>query len=150
MQATTAPAQADTTQRLAAFVRYVMTTCGRDFLQALDDLELSLSQVKLLNVLSDAGEVPLKEAGDHLALSLPAVSRAVDGLVQRGLVKRTEDPDDRRMKRVALSAKGRRLAQDLVQLRFAGLDEFVAGLDPRERGALDKALELLSRREEIG
>lgn len=126
-----------------------MTTCGRDFLQALDDLGLSLSQVKLLNVLHDVDELSLTEVGDHLGLSLPAVSRAVDGLVQRGLIKRTEDPADRRSKRVTLSRKGRKLAHDLIQLRFAGLEEFVAGLGVRERNALDRALLLLGEREEL-
>lgn len=126
-----------------------MTTCGRDFLQALDDLDLSLSQVKLLNALADAEELSLKEVSDHLGLSLPAVSRAVDGLVQRGLLTRAEDVQDRRMKRVRLSRKGRRLAEDLIQLRFAGLEAFVASLSARERGALDRALELISARAEL-
>ena len=149
MQATSAPAQAETTRRLASLVRHLMTTSGRDFLQAIDDLELSLTQLKLLNILWEDEEGSLKELADHLGLSLPAVSRAVDGLVQRGLLTRVEDAQDRRMKRVGLSRKGRKLAEDLIQLRFAGLDKFVAGLSARERSALDKALELLSRREEL-
>lgn len=149
MQATSAPAQAETIRRLASLVRHLMTTSGRDFLQAIDDLELSLTQLKLLNILWEDEEGTLKELGDHLGLSLPAVSRAVDGLVQRGLLTRVEDEQDRRMKRVGLSRNGRKLADDLIQLRFAGLDAFVAGLSARERSALDKALELLSRRAEL-
>ena len=90
MQATSAPAQAETTRRLASLVRHLMTTSGRDFLQAIDDLELSLTQLKLLNILLESGEGSLKELGDQLGLSLPAVSRAVDGLVQRGLLTRVE------------------------------------------------------------
>ena len=127
-----------------------MVTSGRDFLQAIDDIGLSLTQLKVLQLLAEGpGEHALKELTEHLALSLPAVSRAVDGLVQRDLIRRTEDAEDRRMKRVALTPKGTDLAADLVRLRFQGLDEFVAGLTAKQRAALDRALALICEREEL-
>ena len=47
--------------------------------------------------------VSVKELAEELGLSLPGASRAVDALLQRGLVERREDEHDRRMKRAARS-----------------------------------------------
>jgi DNA-binding MarR family transcriptional regulator len=153
MQASTVRTQtadAILTRDLATFVRYVITTCGRDFFQAVDDLELSLSQIKALQLLADADEeLSLKDLGDRLGLSMPAMSRAVDGLVRRELVTRLEDQEDRRIKRVRPTPAGRRLMEELVAMRVAGLEVFVAGLSERERAGLQKALAPIVAREEI-
>jgi DNA-binding MarR family transcriptional regulator len=155
MQASTAPKQLDVRSDdlipdLAAFVRFVMQTCGRDFFQAVGELELSFSQLKVLQLLGEQDEdLSLKGLADHFALSLPAMSRAVDDLVRRGLVTRTEDSEDRRMKRVRATRAGRALVGKLMDLRIAGLEAFVETLKPAERARLQKALAPIVAREDI-
>lgn len=150
MQAPSAQAQVDPTAvRLGALLRRLLLVGGHDFLQRLDDLGLSLSQVKALHLLGeDEGDRTLKDLGDQLGLSLPAVSRAVDGLVKRDLVDRAEDAEDRRFKRVRATDAGRKLTRELVEVRLAGLGDFVASLDERQRKALDKALALIVTEDE--
>jgi DNA-binding MarR family transcriptional regulator len=132
---------------LATVLTHVLTSTGRDFFQAVDELGLSLTQIKALRALIDAEEpLSIKALADELGLSFPAVSRAVDGLVRRGFVTRAEDPDDRRSKRLALTAKGRRTHDKLYALRVAGLREFVEDLDPDEREALAAGLAPIARR----
>jgi DNA-binding MarR family transcriptional regulator len=155
MQASTAPTQLDVRTDdlipdLAAFVRFVMQTCGRDFFQAVGELELSFSQLKVLQLLGEQDEdLSVKGLADHFALSLPAMSRAVDDLVRRGLVTRTEDSEDRRMKRVRATRAGRSLVDKLMELRIAGLEVFVETLKPAERARLQKALAPIVAREDI-
>ena len=72
----------------------------------------------------------MKAISEEVGLSLPGMSRAVDGLDKRGMVKRAEDPTDRRAKRVTLTAKGRRTMEGLMELRLAGLRAFVTELEP--------------------
>jgi DNA-binding MarR family transcriptional regulator len=79
-----------------------------------------------------------------------SISRAVDGLVKRGSVKREEDPLDRRSKRVRLTAKGRHAWESFAALRLAGLRAFVERLEPEERDALLHGLRPITRRQEIG
>ena len=81
-----------------------------------------------------------------LGLSGPAISRAVDGLVQRGEVKRTEDPRDRRSKLLKLSARGRRTLERFTALRFAGVKRFVEDLTDEERHALAAGVGPIARR----
>ena len=91
----------------------------------------------------------VKELGDQLGLSLAAISRAADGLVQRGLVDRVEDPRDRRIKRLSVTPAGDELISRIVQARLAGIEDFVASLSAKERAQLDKALAPIVARPEV-
>jgi DNA-binding MarR family transcriptional regulator len=156
MQASTAPTQAgtpaasDLTPDLTAFVRHLMRAFGRDFFQAVGEMELSFSQLKVLQLLAEeADDFSVKGLADRFGLSLPAMSRAVDDLVRRELVTRTEDSEDRRIRRVRATRAGRSLVGKLMELRVAGVRAFVETLTPSERTRLHKALAPIVAREEI-
>ncbi|MEK6228616.1 MAG: MarR family transcriptional regulator [Actinomycetota bacterium] len=152
MQATSAPTQASVDAvavSLATLMRHLMTETSPDFFKEVERLELTFSQVKALNLLRERAPLSPKGLSEVLGLSLPAVSRAVEQLVVRGMVTRTEDPDDRRSRRLALTAKGQRTIDGLVQLRLAGVKRFVAGLEPEEREALMAGLTPLMGRAEM-
>lgn len=134
---------------LAALMRHLITDTSPDFFKEVERLDLSFSQIKALNLLSERAPLSLKGLSDSIGLSLPAVSRAVEQLVKRGMVKRAEDPDDRRAKRVTLTAKGAGTMDGLLQLRLAGVKRFVAGLEPEQREALSAGLTPLMERAEI-
>jgi len=73
-------------------------------------------------------------------MSLPAMSRSVDGLFQRGFVTRQESASDRRSKLIALLPQGRDVLARVTAAREAALVEFAAELDDAERTALHAAL----------
>jgi len=127
-------------------MKHLLAHTGRDFFQAIDGLQLSLTQIKAAQFLAETKEpLSLGAIGDHLGLSLPAVSRAVDGLVRRGLCTREEDPADRRSKRILITARGRRLYERLHEIRVAGIRDWAEGLDPADRDALLDALRQVAR-----
>jgi DNA-binding MarR family transcriptional regulator len=135
---------------MAGVTRYLMTATGHDLFRAIEELDLSLSQIKIVDLLSRPDPpTTLRGVSDVLGLSLPAVSRAVDGLVKRGFVSRDEDPDDRRCKLIAVTARGRRTGEQLLAIRAAGMRKFVATLDASEREALAAGLRPLAERPEI-
>lgn len=129
------------------FVNHLLASTQHDVFSAIEKAGLSITQVKCLQILYDA-EAPqsLGAVSDSLGLSLPAISRAVDALVQRGEVKREEDPRDRRCKLVTVTARGRATADRLLALRRAGIKAFVEGLEPDEQQALASALSPVIRR----
>jgi DNA-binding MarR family transcriptional regulator len=56
----------------------------------------------------EAGEpIRLHDLAERLGVTAPTASRAVDGLVDHGLLERRPDPDDRRAVRISLTAEGR-------------------------------------------
>jgi DNA-binding MarR family transcriptional regulator len=77
------------------------------------------------------------------------VSRSIEALVKRGLVTRTESEHDRRHKAVRATAEARELVDHLVDLRIAGIQDFVGTLSEKERTDLTEALRPIVAREEI-
>jgi DNA-binding MarR family transcriptional regulator len=134
---------------LYALVVHTHKNCNADLFAAVGELELTLTQIKLLHHLADAAPLTLKDAAEAVHVSLPAASRTVDDLVRRGFATRTEDVEDRRMKRVAITAPGVAVIRRLNAARLNGLQQFVATLTDTEREALRGALEQLLERPEV-
>jgi DNA-binding MarR family transcriptional regulator len=138
MQATAATARC-----LGEFLRFLIQSAGNDFLRAVEEAELSLTQLKAMHVLA-ATEAPLSLNGlaERLGgLSLPTLSRAVEVLVQRGYVTRSEDPADRRVKRLELTGKGRKTIDNLIEIRAREFETVLETLTEDERERLADALQ---------
>jgi DNA-binding MarR family transcriptional regulator len=139
-----APELRQTATRLGAFLRHIFIFSGGEHLRKMEESGLSLTQVKTLLMLAGPeGEEPYagRDIAERLQISLASVSRAVDGLVRGRLVKRVEDPDDRRVRRLSITDKGRRLASEIVAARLADLEAFAGNLTSAQRRKLDAALE---------
>ena len=127
---------------LGTVMRYLMANTGRDFIQEVERLGLSLSQIKTLQLMADAKPSTVGALADAVGLSVPAVSRAVDGLYKArpGQAGRRSSAD-RRAKRVSLTAKGRRTFEGLLALRAGrpALRRPAQRGRPRRSGAGDRA-----------
>lgn len=135
---------------LYALIVFLHKTCNADLFKAMGVLELTFTQIKLLHQLEGAErELTLKEAAERVPLSLAAASRTVDDLVRRGMIGRHEDSEDRRMKRVGLTAEGRSVMRRINAARLNGLEQFTTTLTEDERRALAGALTKLLQREDV-
>ena len=143
MQATAATARS-----LGEFLRFLIQSAGNEFLQAVEEEELSLTQLKAMHVLGADQDLSLNGLAERLGgLSLPTLSRAVESLVRRKYVTRSEDAVDRRVKRLRLTAKGRRTIGRLIEIRASELEAVLGTLTDEERDQLARALEpILERR----
>ena len=121
-----------------------------DHLRAVDELELTLSQVRAIHMLACSDPEPLSggRIAERLGISPAATSRALDGLVNKGILVRTESAEDRRVRLFAITADGRAAAERLAALKRAQLERFVAGLEPGQREALSAALDDLATGED--
>jgi DNA-binding MarR family transcriptional regulator len=142
----------DLALRFGALMLCTLSSDGGGVMKAIDDSGLNFSQMKALVTLAgreDAEPATVKDVGERLGISLASASRAVDTLVRRELATRVEDPDDRRVRRVSLTAEGQGVADELIAARLVGLERFVASLSPLERRRLESAVDLLLQREDI-
>lgn len=89
---------------------------------------LSIPQFRTLAIVHHRPQVTLSEIAEHLGLGLPSASKLIDGLVQRDLLRRSENGADRRRKVLGLTLAGRR--------RFAAIER-------RAQAALAQHLRLL-------
>jgi DNA-binding MarR family transcriptional regulator len=134
-----------------ALASYLMRRSNVRTFSTIAELELSFTQIKALCTMDESNaERSVKALAESMGVSLAAMSRAIDGLYERGFVDRQEDPVDRRMKRVRLTEAGRSMTSALAEGRLAGIQEFLASLSDAEAAALAGALELiLDGRQEI-
>ena len=113
----------DTAVRLAALINHIFVSDRGEQLRVLEESGLTLTQTKALLALAGPGQGTeprqITEIGERLGVSLPTISRAVDGLVQKRLTTRVEDEQDRRVRRIAITPKGERLVAKLVSVRLA-------------------------------
>lgn len=144
MQASVTTAAAGTrelAERLLALWKYVARQAGGELADLLDELDLSLAQLKTLEtVVALDGPPSVKELSESLGCSLANSSRAVDALARRGLIERREDEDDRRIKRVSVTAEGRRTLGRIDALRTRALEHYAASLDEAQRASLAETL----------
>jgi DNA-binding MarR family transcriptional regulator len=97
------------------------------FAAQLGELRLGFTQLAALYAVADGGTTTIADLADTLNRSPSATSRLVDGLVRRRLLERREEPDDRRMRSVWLTERGRALVA-LVDRGRA--DQFLAVVRP--------------------
>jgi DNA-binding MarR family transcriptional regulator len=136
--------RASLTRDMFALASYLMRTANVGTFNAIAELDLSVTQLKTLCALDAHGEErSVKALAESMGVSLPTMSRAVDGLFERGFLLRDEDPVDRRMKRLRLTDAGRRVPLALNEARLSALHELISSLGEEEAGALEHALALI-------
>jgi DNA-binding MarR family transcriptional regulator len=127
-----------------ALASHLMRTSHVETFELIAKLDLSFTQIKALCALDAEGdERSVKALAESMGVSLPAMSRAVDGLYERGFVNRQEDQIDRRMKRVRLTDAGRAMTNSLTEGRLAGIQAFLGSLSDAEADALGSALQMI-------
>jgi DNA-binding MarR family transcriptional regulator len=126
---------------LYALMRTVQMSPEDDRFEAIEEHELSITQLRAAATLACSAE-PLSggAVAERVGATPGAVSRALDDLVQKGLVSRRESEDDRRVRLFSVTAAGGELAARLFALKRAQVDRFVASLAGDDRERLEAAL----------
>jgi DNA-binding MarR family transcriptional regulator len=137
--------------KLGTIIMRCMGPRGSEVLRVIDESGLTFAQMKVLVELQAADDETstVTVLSEELGISAPSASRAADGLVRKKLATRVEDSDDRRVRRLALTPKGNRLADRIISARLASLEEFTSSLEAEERRKLESALDALLKRPEI-
>ena len=126
------------------FLATTMRSSQPEVFKVVEELDLSMTQLKLLHVLDNAeGELTPSELAKRLGLSPAAAGRAVDALTRQGIVARREDEDDRRVKRLSLTPTGREAVDRITTARRDGFIRLAESLAPPQREALSSALQPL-------
>jgi MarR family transcriptional regulator, organic hydroperoxide resistance regulator len=127
-------------------LEYILAHIFQDFMQFMRQTGLSTPQITALLYIfhSPNGECGLSEIGDLTDASKPAVSQLVERLVQRGLVERAEDPQDRRNTKLRLTDKSRKLIQDVITSNHFLMD-LMTSLPAKQRETVHAAFGYLAQ-----
>ncbi|MDP1891457.1 MAG: winged helix DNA-binding protein [Gemmatimonadaceae bacterium] len=108
--------------------------------------KLTFPQLKLLRIVALEIVQSVSEVAAFLGVSKAAASKAVDGLVRRRLLKRSEGKPDRRSIHVSLTAQGQRLMTEYHAARDARLGALFSQFTANELSHTAKLLDRLSTR----
>ena len=107
--------------------------------------ELGDSDFRVLEVLLHKGPLPVNTIGPKVWLTPGSISVAVDRLVKKGLVSRKDHPDDRRVRQVELTPRGRTLITRGFGEHAAAMENVAGVLSKNERLTLLRLLKKLGK-----
>jgi MarR family 2-MHQ and catechol resistance regulon transcriptional repressor len=125
-----------------------MHALGRYALTNLEDSGLGVSDFAVLEVLLHKGPLPVNVIGPKVNLTPGSISVAVDRLLAKGLVSRVESCEDRRVRIVALTPRGKAVITPIFRKHVAAMEKVFAGLSPDDMRQLEQQMKRIGRQAE--
>ena len=104
------------------------------------------SDFRVLEVLLHKGPLPVNTIGPIVDLTPGSISIAVDRLVAKGLVSRVESTEDRRVRMVGLTPRGKDLIVPAFRKHAGQMKRVFSELSPEELRYLEVALKKIGKR----
>lgn len=111
--------------------------------QIVDEEGLCLSDFMVLEVLLHKGSMTISEIGEKVLLAAPSMTSAIDRLEKLEYVVRKSSKEDRRIRLVELTAKGRKFIAELYERHAESLESVAGVLNQAEKSALRDSLKKL-------
>lgn len=135
----------ETTDLSGSLLREVARMYTRAQRVVADCCRTTNTQCHLLTELGRSGPLPLSELGSRVMLEKSWVSRAVDAMVERGLVTKEPNPSDARSWLVTLTDDGERTVHELNATLDKHAEQLLTSLSDKERAAVQNSLLILMK-----
>jgi len=90
-----------------------------------------------------AGGMRLRDLGERLFIQPPSVTGVVDRLEREGLVARSKEEEDLRVRRVRLTDEGRAVIERVLAVHAGEIQALMRGLTLRQQATLARLLDQL-------
>ena len=132
----------DSNDKLGFVIQDIARLMRWNFDRRSQDLELTRAQWGVLANLTRCPGAQQKTLADILEVTPITLARHIDRLELNGWVRREDDAEDRRAKRIYLTEKGQEILGELQKVGQAVRQQALAGIDKQEEELL---LDLLLR-----
>ena len=124
-------------------VRILHWCCDQTMTEALNKMDLTASQGRLMAFVAHRGQQPTyaRDVEQALHLTHPTVSGLLSRLEQKGFVELITDPDDRRSKRIVISEKGLACHERMHAVIIENESRIVQGFTEEEKTLLARLLQ---------
>src|SRR5882724_10906477 len=112
----------------------------------IEETGLGLSDFSILELLLHKGPMPVNTIGPIVDLTPGSISIAVDRLLAKGLVSRVESAEDRRVRIVALTPRGKDLIVSAYRKHSGQMKKVFCELSPEELRVLEMTLKKVGKR----
>jgi DNA-binding MarR family transcriptional regulator len=126
---------------VAVFMRRSM----HEFMDSMKDTGLSMPQLTTLIRLHYHGPCPISGIGDDLGVTTAAASQMVDRLVHLGLLERSEDPTDRRVRHVHLTRQANDLVRRAVEARVGWMRDLSTDMTADQQASVVQSICYLTK-----
>jgi len=106
-------------------------------------IDITTSQLKVVLLIFISGHIRMSDIASELGVSLATATGVVDRLVERGMLIREGDAEDRRVVLCRLSDEGEKLISGVWQLSRDQLGEMMRTMTPPQLRLITEALQLL-------
>jgi len=135
--------------RLDGFLPYRLSVLSNAVSRRISDIyerefDLSVWQWRIIAVLGETDDLTSTEVAVRTLMDKPTVSRAAASLIERGILSRTTDLEDRRRAPLALTEEGRAIYAAIIPRALACEKELLDALSEADKIALDNILTKLS------
>jgi MarR family 2-MHQ and catechol resistance regulon transcriptional repressor len=119
------------------------------YLQAgLEETAINDTDFRLLEGLLNKGPLPVNTVGPKVYLTPGSISVAIDRLLDRGLVSRVESPEDRRVRIVSRTLRGKDWIKPVFRQHAAEIGKVFVDTSPKELRTLELILKKIGKRAE--
>ena len=112
----------------------------------IEDTGLGITDFGVLEVLLHKGPLPVNTIGPIVDLTPGSISIAVDRLVAKGIVRRVESSEDRRVRIVGLTPRGKDLIVPAFRKHAGQMRRVFSELSPEELRGLEVMLKKIGKR----
>lgn len=136
----------DKTLLLFVIIQRTVQSLNRKMSPLIREDGLTVGQWDTLNVLYSNGPMTVNELIDKLLTSSGNIDVVINNLIKRGDIIKTVDKDDRRIRIIEITDKGKNIVKTSVPKHKKALNEIFNVLDDKEKDQLKFLLKKLSKK----
>jgi len=134
---------------LDALRNILFKACTANILQKRDENHLTFPQRSILTYLNMRESASMIELSRVVCISKPAMTRVIDVLERKKMVRRETSLDDRRSYRIVLTVTGKRIVSTLDTVPLAAMERLLKLCTESERRLIVQGLDIFLKKLEM-
>ena len=139
----------DISETLKKWIKLTLSKTFYSIFKFSKENEISMPQIGALIRIQRKGICSVSDIGTDLGTSSAAASQLLNRMVQLDLIERSEDPNDRRIKKINLTQKGLEFLNECFRASYKWFEDLVVSLKSDEMKEIITVLNSLINKIEI-
>lgn len=143
------PDISDLTTHTGYWLRMISNAVSQDFARRVAGEGVTVAEWVFLRALHDEEPMAPSMLAEKMGMTKGAISKLADRLLEKGLIERTDNPEDRRAHNLSLTDTGRSKVPVLAALADENDRDYFGVLTKQEHQTLGRILKALAERRDL-
>ncbi len=130
----------DELDQLIQLISKTFHSSGASYLSGMD---ITMQQFIVLKLVAEKGSPRMTDLAEELGVTLGNMTTMAERLLKHGYIVRKDDPDDRRIVRIGLTAGGKELLARAAERKRKTMEMIISKISPEDRASLRQIMEKL-------